>query len=808
MKKQLFTITMYFTIVFGMSPFGEKIVEDDSQLRLKVATAKRISVPPVIDGVLDDSVWSKAIILDQLVQHQPFNLHAPSVDTKIRILYDDNYLYIGFNNLDPNPENISARLGRRDDWGSIENNSDWVGIGFDSNDDDKTGYWFTLSAAEVQLDAAMTEGKGWGGFDITWNAVWEGKTSLHSEGWSAEIRIPFNVFQYSKSDIQTWGASFQRGYYNKQEEIHWPGRALGVNGYVPYFGILKGIKAIPEQRNFEFSPYFLTGQTNSNVKENIANFGLDTRSNISSTSTLNMTFNPDFGQVQADPSVLNLSAFETKLKEKRPFFVQGANFFTSYLSLFNSRRIGKQPGYFEPDSGEIIDRPNETTILGAAKILGETSSGLRYGIINAITDKEYGLHEYELDGVTKKESFLLEPYTNYFIGRLEKPIINEYSTIGFSLTDLHRQNIEIKAQSVNVDWLFTLMENKLSFQGQTASSINSESQGLASRYRLSYKDPRGWNLMSWGGFRDKNFDVSEMGYQEKNNNWYSGLRGEIRKEEPRGFFLNQSLELKLDLGGRQKDNRGDAVLTRKNIELEQDNTLLNYWSFGWDIRANAEVYDDDDIYRDSLAVIIKDEATQELNLFFRTDRRKRFILKPQFNVSRGAIRGIGTEYGLELILKPTDNINFSVKTSKEDRPGSMQWVGVVEDKNGVNIIYSNIKRKQTNTEVRLNIAFSSKMTFEAYYQPFSVKMDYTDYNRLDEEKSFKVSPYPSYAGNKNFEIDNKVGTFVFRWEYLPGSLFYAVYNLNDNSYYSAEDSEWSNSKSNSLFLKFDYFFQL
>ena len=807
MKKILFTILIYFNVIYGMPFLGKKIVEDDTQLRLKVATAQRTSVPPVIDGILDDSVWNKAIVLDQFVQHEPFNLHAPSVETKIRILYDDSYLYIAFNNIDPNPENISARIGRRDDWSSMENNSDWVGVGFDSNDDDKTGYWFTLSAAEVQLDAAIAEGKGWGGFDITWNAVWEGKTSLHSEGWSAEIRIPFNVFQYSKSDIQTWGASFQRGYFNKQEEIHWPGRALGANGYVPYFGILKGIEGIPQQRNFEFVPYVLSGQTNSDVKENIANIGLDTRSNISSTSTLNMTFNPDFGQIQADPSVLNLSAFETRLKERRPFFVQGANFFTSHLNLFNSRRIGKRPDYYSPDSGTITDRPNETTILGAAKILGETSSGLRYGVINAITDKEYGVREYEIDGMDKKEDFLLEPYTNYFVGRLEKPIVNEYSTIGFLATDLRRQNEKIKAQSVNVDWLLTLMDNKLSFQGQAASSINLDQTGFASRYRLSYKDPDWWEMMIWGGLRDKNFDVSQMGYQEKNNNWYSGVRGSIRRDKPNAMFLRQSLELKLDLRGRQKDDRGDAVLTRKNIELEQDNTFLNYWSFGWDLRANAETYEDDDIYRDSRAVIIKDEAWQSLSLGFKTDRRKRFILGSQFNISRGAIRGVGREYGLELILKPTDNINFSVRTSKEDRPGSMQWVGIVEDENGVNIIYSNIKRKQTNTELRLNIAFSSKMTFEAYYQPFSVKMDYMDYNRLDEEKSLKVSPYP-YTGNKNFEIDNQVGTFVFRWEYLPGSLIYAVYNLNDNNYYSAEDSEWSNSKSNSLFLKFDYFFQL
>ena len=807
MKKILFTILIYSSFLSGSSILGEKIVIDDTQLRYKVATAERISSPPTIDGILDDIAWNQATILEQLVQHEPFNLHAPSVETEIRVLYDDDYLYIAFNNIDPNPENISARVGRRDDWNTIENNSDWVAIGIDSNNDDKTGNWFTLSAAEVQLDAAMTEGKGWGGFDIAWNAVWEGKTSIHSQGWSAEIRIPFNVFKFNKGSVQTWGINFQRGYFDKQEQIHWPGRSLGANGYVPYFGILKGIEDIPQPKNAEFVPYVLTGQTKSDVNENIANIGLDTRYNLSSSSTLNMTFNPDFGQVQADPSVLNLSAFETRLKERRPFFVQGANFFTSRLNLFNSRRIGKRPSFYSPDFGSIIERPNETTILGAAKILGETSSGMRYGIINAITDKEFGIREYELDGVSKKEDFLIEPYTNYFVGRLEKSIINEYSTLGFLATDLRRQNEKNKAQSFNVDWRLSLMDYKLSFQGQAASSVNIDNTGFASRFLLSYKDPKWWELMAWGGFRDKNFDVSEMGYQEKNNNWYSGLRGSIRRDKPNAMFLNQSLELKLNFGGRRKDDRGDALITRKNIGLEQDNTFLNYWSVGWEIQANAETFEDDDIYRDSRALIIKDEAWQSFDVSIRTDRRKRIILEPSFNISKGAIRGIGREYGLGLMLKPTDNINLSIRTSKQDRPGSMQWVGVVEDENGINIIYSNTERKQTNTEVRLNVAFSPKMTFEAYYQPFSVTMDYEDYNRLDEEGSLNVSPYP-YNGNKDFQIDNKVGTFVFRWEYLPGSLIYAVYNLNDNNYYSAEDSEWSNSKSNSLFLKFDYFFQL
>ena len=171
------------------------------------------------------------------------------------------------------------------------------------------------------------------------------------------------------------------------------------------------------------------------------------------------------------------------------------------------------------------------------------------------------------------------------------------------------------------------------------------------------------------------------------------------------------------------------------------------------------------------------------------------------------MRGSGRRYGLEITLRPTDYINFSIQSSNEYKPGSMQWVGIVEDENGPNIIYSNVLRKQTNTELRLNVAFSSKMTFEAYYQPFKVEMDYKDYNRLVREKSFDLEPY-NYGKDKDFKIDNRVGTFVFRWEYLPGSLIYAVYNLNDNNYYSYQDGIWNPSQSNSLFIKIDRFFQL
>ncbi len=801
MKKFTIAFLIYITILAG-APSSTKrgIVKDFTQLKYKVAMATRTQTPPVIDGVIDDPVWAEAKLINEFVQHEPYNLEAPSVQTETRVLYDDEYLYISFNNYDPKPEKIMGRLSRRDDWMTgFDFNSDWVGIGIDSRNDDKTGYWFAVNAAEVQVDVVIS-GDGYDGFDNTWNAVWESKVTRHHEGWSAEIRIPFNIFQYSKDEIQEWGASFQRGYYSNQEEIHWPGRALGSRGIVPHFGILKGISGIPQPNQLELMPYLLGGQTKNGSTERTANYGLDAQYTLSSNSTMNMTFNPDFGQVEADPSVLNLSAFETRLNERRPFFVEGAAFFKSRLNLFHSRRIGQRPGFLRPDKGSIVDRPDATTILGAAKIMGETASGLRYGIIETVTNEEYGTWEYDENGQTIRDRFLIEPYTNYFIGRVEQPIINDVSTIGFMATDLRRQSGD-PSSAFNMDWRMKFKDNKLQFNGQVAHSRSHGDPGMGGRFSLSYRDPVWWELMTWGGYSDKNFDVNDMGFMRRNNNWDWGLRGRIRRDVPKGIFLNQSLSLRLGARGNN-----DGYITGKDINIDQENVFKNYWSFDWEISLDPEVYEDDDLFRDSRAVLIKDEARQSYEVGISTDRRKRIILRPSIQYDHGKVRGWGHSYNLMMMFRPTDYINFTIFNHLGDHPSAMQWVGIEEDSVRTNIIYATTEQKMNNMNFRLNWTFSPTMTFEAFYQPFKIDMDYVTYNRLVEEKTNKVEPY-NYSGDKDFKIDNQVGTFVFRWEYSPGSLLYVVYNLNDNNYYSSSAGQWYNSKAKSLFVKLNYFFQ-
>jgi hypothetical protein len=801
MKKIFIVFLIYITILTGNPSSNSRgIVEDFTRLKYKVAMATRTENPPVIDGIIDDNAWKRAVLIDEFVQHEPYNLEAPTVKTEVRVLYDDQYIYIAFHNYDPKPEEIMGRLSRRDDWMTgFDFNGDWVGFGLDSRNDDKTGYWFAVNAAEVQVDVAIS-GDGYDAFDNTWDVVWESKVTRHKDGWSAEIRVPFNVFQFSKEKIQEWGVSFQRGYYSNQEEIHWPGRAIGARGIVPHYGILKGIENIPQPKQLELMPYLLMGQTQNGTTVKSANYGLDAAYTLSSNSIMNLTFNPDFGQVEVDPSELNLSAFETRLEEKRPFFVEGAAFFKSRLNLFHSRRVGQRPEYYSPDKGSIVDRPNGTTILGATKILGETASGLRYGVIEALTSREYGTWEYDENGETVRDQFMIEPYTNYFIGRVEQSIINDVSTLGFMVTDLRRQG-EGPLNALNMDWRMKFKDNRLHFNGQVAHSRTAGDPGMAGRYSISYRDPIWWDIMTWGGYSDKNFDVNDMGFMRRNNSWDWGIRGKIRQDNPKGIFLKQNLSFRVGIRGNN-----DGLITGKDINFEQENVFKNYWSFGWEVSLDPEVFEDDDLFRDSLAVVIKNEARQSYAIGLSSDRRKRIIFRPSVQYDHGKVRGWGHSYNMMLMVRPTDYINVTIMTNNGDHPSSMQWVGIEKDSAQTNIIYATTEQTMQNINYRLNWTFSPTMTFEAFYQPFKINMDYVGYNRLIEEKTYNVEPY-NFLGNEDFKIDNKVGTFVFRWEYSPGSLLYVVYNLNDNNYFSSLENAWTKTKSNSLFIKLNYFFQ-
>ena len=789
-------IALFFVSMLFESVYAQEI--DPDQLRLKEIYAARVQTPPVLDGLLDDEVWENVVPESDFLQWRPYNLKPPAEKTEVRLVYDDNYIYVGVNCLTSKPEKIVGRLGRRDSWQeSFGEKSDWVVVAFDSNNDDRTGHHFFVNTVGSRLDVALSGG-GKGGFDSSWDAVWDFKSALHENGWSIEYRFPFSIFSFEANSNQDWGFFVARHIQYKQEETQWPCVPFGVEGFVPYYGVLKGISDIPSPKKIEALPYLLSGNTD---KVNTSSVGIDLKYGFSARSSLNLTFNPDFGQVETDPSVLNLTAFETQFQEKRKFFIEGNNFFKNIYELFYSRRIGKVPGLLTPDDGEIISKPNVTTILGAGKLLGETKKGTKFGIIEAVTDEEYGVWEHEVGDSLVREKILLEPRSNYFIGRVEQPVFNSLSTVGLMVTDLRRNNAGY-SNVLGLDWNIRFLNNALSIRGQLVHSSKDRTSGNGARIFVGYLNPEWWELKFFTGYKDKTFEINDLGFDWLYSNWYYGVDGGIRKQKPWGRFLKNDLKIKYHVGGR-----GDGLINNKYLRINQKNDFKNYWSIGSDLDMNFAAFNDYDTFRDNDAWVYKSETIGDFRIWIRTDQRKQFTADVSLSIGRGQYSPWENRFGLKLNYKPLNNVSIALDLTQDYDRKAMEWVGIEEDSLGKNIIYAESSSIMRDIKLRFNWTFSPELTFEAFMQPFTVNMDYLSYNKLLKEKTRDLEPY-IYTDDPDFKLDNNVGTFVLRWEYKPGSTAFIVYNFNKRRSFSSQDQTWSTISSNSLFLKLNYWFQI
>ena len=638
-KIDTFTIRKWFIfrflivnlIILGVG-YGQSNYLTDfnpDSLRFKTATAVRCSEPPVIDGVLDDPVWQSALPVDEFFQIDPLELARPAESTIARVLYDDNSLYISFRSYDSQPDQIKRALVRRDNWmEGFNSNSDWVGFSIDSRNDDYNGYFFAVNASGVKIDVSIS---GHEDYDASWDAVWDVAVAFDDDGWTAEFDLPFAMFQFDNMPNLVWGVEFLRGIHRVQESLMWPGRAKAVRGSVFPLGVLLGLKNIPDPKQLEIIPYTLLGRS----AETRLDLGLDVRYRLTSNSIMKMTFNPDFGQVEADPSILNLTAFETFYEEKRPFFSEGAEFFSQRLSLFHSRRIGRAPSYNLPEEGELKDAPEYTTILGATKVMGNTASGINYGLIGAITAEESAILVIDSADVQSDGNIVIEPRTNYTIGRFEVPMINDISRVGLMVTDVSRKN-NPGATVAGIDWTLGFYDNKLFTNGQVVRSDNNNITGNAVRFNLGYMDPLWWSARFWYGHYDDEFDVNDLGYLRRNDmNWVGG-RVEFRKQEPWGRFIYNDLELKY-----MQEWRGDGLVLERELEIEQNNLFTNYWRAGFFSKVFLPAYNDEDIFRNEQAWAYKTELWGYAGPSFSTDRRKNLVIEADIGTGYGKNRGRG-----------------------------------------------------------------------------------------------------------------------------------------------------------------------
>lgn len=785
-------------------------------LVLREAMAVRISAPPRIDGSLNEAVWTDGEVITDLFQIDPNNLEVPTERTEISLLYDDENLYVGFRSYDTEPEKIIGRLARRDSWvggpsdggggrfrgggNSIGvNSSDWVGVAVDSRDDNRTAYHFIVNAAGSKLDSYIYDDTR---YDPSWDAVWDAGVAKTEDGWIAEFRLPFALFNFADDENLTWGLNLKRFVFRKQERIEWPGRKRGIQGNVSRFGILTGIGSIPPPKQLELMPYALGGYHVNHVSKTTRNVGMDIEYGLGTNSTFNMTINPDFGQVEADPSVLNLSAFETFYGEKRPFFVEGMSIFQNPTysfegSLFHSRRIGATPGYFPPESGTIVDKPDATTILGAGKLMGRTVSGLEFAVVEAVTNREFAVLE-TVEGT--QDQFMLEPYTNHIVGRVRKPFINELSTVGIMVTDQRRERGHTATVGA-FDWRLQLADNRLSFIGQVITSSSDGKSGNAGRLHLSYNDPVWWNANVTLQSYDDDFSVNDLGYLRRAGISTMDLNMGLRKQDPWGPFIRNDLHI-----GYDAQTRNDGIVIERQVSFRLSSVTKKYWTFGTHLQRSLPSYSDEDTFRDPRAWVRENALGYRGGTWISTDSRKWLSFAPSIGYGWRDNGYYGYRYGTRATIRSSRNISVSMNAARHVRNTPDQWVGIVSGDGADHRIYGNALQTTTDISLRLSWGFTPDFSLQAYVQPFRAEVEYSDYQELLNPMSRAFAPF-SYSSDKSFVMDNAVGTFVLRWEYLPGSLLYVVYNLNDRNYYSAAADNWYPTKSNTLFVKLNYWFQ-
>jgi len=410
--------------------------------------ATRIAIAPEINGILDEAEWASGNWIDDFTQNEPYNGRAASQRTEFTVLFDDDNLYVAIKAFDTSPDSIVNRLTRRD-----QADGDLVAIIFDSFHDLRTAFGFGVSSAGVKYDLMFTnDGQN---EDGTWDPNWWVKTTTNSEGWVAEMKIPFSQVRFEKNSGDVWGLEVARVLYRKNETAFWQHIPKDAPGLVHLFGELSGLEQIKPRKIFDVTPYGVArAETYAKVPENPflasgkkagLNGGIDAKIGVTNNMTMDLTINPDFGQVEADPSEVNLSAYETFFEEKRPFFIEGNNITNFALgigdggigndNLFYSRRVGRQPqGYPDLEEGWSADVPANTTILGAAKLTGKTKDGLSVGFVEAMTADE----KAEVDTIGGTTFETVEPFTNYMVGRIQKDIKEGNTIIGGIFTSTNR----------------------------------------------------------------------------------------------------------------------------------------------------------------------------------------------------------------------------------------------------------------------------------------------------------------------------------------------------------------------------------
>jgi hypothetical protein len=837
-------------------------------------TSRLVTSKPVIDGRLDDDCWKKGTWAGNYTQFVPKEGAAPTYPTELNIQYDDNNLYIAFRAYDGEPSKILRMAGVRD-----ETVGDMVGITFDSYRDYRTGFEFTMTAWGQKVDLVLFNPMNW---DFNWNAVWKGKTGIEDSAWVAELEVPLSQLRYSGENEQVWGMHTWRWISRLQEESNWEKQSKTGPGMLYNFGELKGISGLKKSRRLEIMPFTL-GDFRTMKKEPGNPFadkgrswggtmGLDAKIGISSNFTVDLTVNPDFGQVESDPSVMNLTAFETFYDEKRPFFLEGLTIFDYKFdeqSLFYSRRIGHTPSLtINPNDNLFVNTPDKTTILSAIKFSGTTSKGLSVGLIQSVTANEYARLS-DKNGVKSRQK--VEPLTNYMVARVQKGYNAGTTVIGGILTSANRfmkegslDFLTSDAYTGGLDLLHHWKDKEFYVDAKLIGSyVNGSSEAIKSLQESSaryYQRPgAGYlnydtTLTSLSGFGGKiKIGKGSKGLWrystgatwlspglELNDLGYMNTADQINQENEISYFVNQPVSIfrTYNIGFEQFNTWNfNGTYLGSGGHLSFTSEFKNQWSLEANMIYKSQAYDTK-ILRGGYDM----KMPYGLMSFggIKSDQSKKFTAQIEYQYEyTGNNSAVTYQINPGITLRPFSMLKLGLSTDYSENHNSLQYVATRNYGNEKRYILGSINQKTLGITFRVDLNLTPEFSVQYYGSPFISRGTYSDFKRVtnpDAEKytdrfrllnvvssgsNYVLDEFPdvsvSYAiANPDFNFQEFRSNLVAKWEYRLGSFIYFVWSSDRTGWSGSSKATYAESYKelrgvfpNNIFLiKLNYWFTL
>ncbi len=787
--------------------------------------------PPTIDGRLDDEAWEEGEWAGHYTQQIPTEGAPPSQPTELKILYDERHVYMAIRVYD-DPALVHRYPGRRDDF-----SGDIVGICFDSYNDKRTGFEFDLTAGGSKIDLIL--GNGETEWDTTWDPVWDGAVAHDEKGWTAEFRVPLSQLRYGPQEEQVWGLHAWRWIDRLQEEDQWQLIPRQNTGRMYQLGELHGIRDLPSPWRLELLPH-VVGRASSgpgvpDSPEGSGSLGLDAKLGLTTNFTLDATVNPDFGQVEADPSVVNLTAYETFYEEKRPFFLEGRKILSFEIEgedqLFYSRRVGQAPSLSPPvGEDETVRGPESTTILTALKVTGKTDGGLSVGVLQSVTQRETA----QISASPGARAVVVEPFGSYTVGRLHKDWGKGNTSLGGMVTSTHRwisdpglaflptqattggidftRYFADRAWVVEASGFFShLRGNREAIQALQTSAVHYYQRPDASHLGV---DENSTSLFGHGGsirfgrsgqgrvrltnhflWYSPGLDLNDVGYLRQadvlSNQIFLGWHEAVPRGILRSSLLQVSREDEWDFGG---------LPTRSQTAIDGSGVFVNKWQASVHLRYQDVV--DTRMLRGGPALRWHEILTAMAHAQSDPSRRLSGSVFGEYSRARDDDSRY-QELGPSLVLRLSNRLSLSGSVSYVSLLDELQYAATTEPGDGPRWVLARIDQDTWSFTFRVNLSLTPDLTLQYYGSPFIGTGRYTEFKKatdtlartnadrfhlygpseisyLSDENEYNVTEAEGGAtysfANPDFSFRQFRSNLVVRWEWKPGSSLYVVWS--------------------------------